>query len=166
MCNMKCTHIGIYVCTYVKCMCVHMCKVCVYICEMYTHTYMHMCTGCRRLIGCLELQIIFCKRATNYRVLLRKMTYKDKPSYASLPPCIMKCTHIRKNVCTYVKCTHVRICVCEYLKCTHVRICVCTYVKCTHVRICVCTYVRCTHVRICVCTYVKCTHVRSVCVHM
>jgi len=35
---------------------------------------------------CLELQVIFCKRATNYRALLRKMTYKDKASYASSPP--------------------------------------------------------------------------------
>jgi len=44
-------------------------------------------TGWRRLIGCLKLQFIFCKRATNYRALLRKMTYKDKQSYASSLPC-------------------------------------------------------------------------------
>ena len=75
---------------------------------LYTHTYSHThslsvtqiyvyiyrsceyadSTGWRRLIGCLKLQIIFCKRATNYRALLRKMTYEDKPSYASSPPCI------------------------------------------------------------------------------
>jgi len=46
----------------------------------------HMCdmtrsTGWWRLIGCPELQIIFHKRATKYRALLRKMTYKDKGSY-------------------------------------------------------------------------------------
>ena len=29
------------------------------------------------------MQVTFCKRATNYRALLRKRTYKDK---ASLPP--------------------------------------------------------------------------------
>ena len=29
----------------------------------------------------------FCKRATNYRALLRKMMYKDKASYESSPPC-------------------------------------------------------------------------------
>ena len=46
-----------------------------------------MYTGWRRPIGCLELQVIFCKRATNYRALLRKMTYEDKASYASTPPC-------------------------------------------------------------------------------
>jgi len=44
-------------------------------------------TGWRRPIGCLKLQDIFHKRATNYRALLRKMTYKDKASYESLPPC-------------------------------------------------------------------------------
>ena len=38
-------------------------------------------TGWRRLIGCLKLQVIFRKRAINYRVLLRKMTYEDKASY-------------------------------------------------------------------------------------
>jgi len=33
------------------------------------------------------LQVIFRKRATNYRALLRKMTYDDKASYDSTPPC-------------------------------------------------------------------------------
>ena len=45
-------------------------------------------TRWRRLIGCLKLQVIDRKRATNYRALLQKMTYKDKASYGSLPPCI------------------------------------------------------------------------------
>jgi len=43
-------------------------------------------TGWRRLIGCLKLQIIFHKRATSHRALLRKMTCKDKASYDSTPP--------------------------------------------------------------------------------
>jgi len=38
--------------------------------------------------GCLQFQVFFCKRATNYRALLRKMTYKDKASYGSSPPCM------------------------------------------------------------------------------
>ena len=38
-------------------------------------------TGWRRPTGRLKLQVIFCKRATNYRNLLRKMTCKDKASY-------------------------------------------------------------------------------------
>jgi len=33
-------------------------------------------TGWRRLVGCLKLQVIFCKRATNYRALLQKITIK------------------------------------------------------------------------------------------
>jgi len=37
------------------------------------------------LIGCFKLQVIFCKRATNYRALLRKITYRDKASYESSP---------------------------------------------------------------------------------
>ena len=40
-------------------------------------------TGWRRLIGSPKLQIIFHKRATKYRSLLRKLTYKDKRSYES-----------------------------------------------------------------------------------
>ena len=47
-------------------------------------------TGWRRLIGSLKLQIIFHKRATKYRALLRKMTYKDKGSYGSSPPCTIE----------------------------------------------------------------------------
>ena len=42
-------------------------------------------TGWRRLIGSPKLQIIFHKRATKYRSLLRKMTYEDKGSYESSP---------------------------------------------------------------------------------
>ena len=44
-------------------------------------------TGWRRPIGCLISWITFRKLATNYRALLRKMTYKDKASYDSTPPC-------------------------------------------------------------------------------
>jgi len=48
------------------------------------------CTGWQRLIGSPKLQIIFHKRATKYRSLLRKMTCKDKGSYESSPPCNMR----------------------------------------------------------------------------
>jgi len=44
-------------------------------------------TGWQRLIGSPKLQIIFHKRDTQYRSLLRKMPYKDKGSYGSSPPC-------------------------------------------------------------------------------
>ena len=43
--------------------------------------------GRRRLIGCLKLQVIFRKRATNHRALLRKIIYEDKASHDSTPPC-------------------------------------------------------------------------------
>jgi len=36
-----------------------------------------------RPIACLDLQVIFRKRASNYRALLRKMPCKDKASYGS-----------------------------------------------------------------------------------
>jgi len=39
-----------------------------------TSTAMDVSTGWRRPVGCLKLQVIFRKRATNYRALLRKMT--------------------------------------------------------------------------------------------
>jgi len=44
-------------------------------------------TGWRRLKGSPKLQIIFHKRAIKYRSLLQKMTYKDKGSCESSPPC-------------------------------------------------------------------------------
>jgi len=44
-------------------------------------------TGWRRLIGSPKVQIIFHKRATKYRSLLRKMTYQDEGSHECSPPC-------------------------------------------------------------------------------
>ena len=59
-----------------------------------THAHVKR-TGWRRLIGCLKLQVIFRKRATNHRALLQKMTYEDKASYDSTPHCNMDaCTMI------------------------------------------------------------------------
>jgi len=55
-------------------------------------------TGWRRLIGSPKLQLIFHKRATKYRALLRKMTYKDKGSYGSSPPCIHMFMY---KICTF-----------------------------------------------------------------
>ena len=90
----------------------------------YICTYILCCTGWRRLIGSPKLQIIFYKRAIKYRSLLRKMTYKDKGSYASSPPCTLHCgSHgIRYNAgyrvaktATYIN-VHICIdvCVCKY----------------------------------------------------
>ena len=48
----------------------------------HTTTQQHT-TGWRRPIESFELQVIFCKRATSYRALLRKMTYKAKTFFDS-----------------------------------------------------------------------------------
>ena len=52
-----------------------------------THRCRTSDTGWQRLVGCLALQVIFRKRATNYRALWWKMTYKDKACYDPAPPC-------------------------------------------------------------------------------
>ena len=54
-------------------------------------TATHGNTGWRRHIGCIKLKVIFRERVANYRALLRKMTYQDKASHGSLPPCIAMC---------------------------------------------------------------------------
>ena len=66
-------------------------------------------TGWRRLIGSPRLQIIFHKRATKYRSLLRKITNKDKGSYESSPPCVYMYTftlylyiYIHVHIYTYI----------------------------------------------------------------
>ena len=69
------------------CACVCVC-VCVRVCvreraDEYVGSYYRW----RILIGCLQLQVIFRKRVTNYRARLRKMTYKNKASYGSWSPC-------------------------------------------------------------------------------
>ena len=66
-------------------------------------------TGWRRLIGCLKLQVIFCKRATNFKALLRKMTYKDEASYGISPLCnVLRCLLVNTH-------THTHIYICIYL---------------------------------------------------
>jgi len=88
-----CMYIYIYICL---CICVsvsvsvshlscHWSSCVNYVC--YRVIYMYIDTGWRRLIGSPKSQIIFHKRATKYRSLLRKTTYKDKGSYESSPPC-------------------------------------------------------------------------------
>ena len=57
----------------------------------YMYTYfqggedVYNAVRCRSL--CAKEPYYFCKRATYYRALLRKETYKDEAFYASLPPC-------------------------------------------------------------------------------
>jgi len=57
-------------------------------CDSHTcHTWHMICwgTGWRRFIACLKLQVILRQRATNYRALLREMTFEDQASYDSTP---------------------------------------------------------------------------------
>ena len=62
--------------------------VCVFLSPNATaHHSGYLRTRWRRLIGSPKLQTIFHKRATKYMSLLRKLTYKDKGSYESSPPC-------------------------------------------------------------------------------
>ena len=63
-------------------------SVCIYVtwllqmwCTDESMTSKDMSTRWRRPVGCLKLQVIFRKGATDYRALLRKMTYEDKASY-------------------------------------------------------------------------------------
>jgi len=60
-----------------------------------THTQTHQIqrdthTGWRNPTEHLKLHVIFRKRATNNRALLLKMSYKDRASYGSSPPCTCK----------------------------------------------------------------------------
>jgi len=57
-------------------------------------------TGWRRPIRCLKLQVISCKRASNYRALLRKMTYKDKASMGLRHSVSLMANHADTHVCT------------------------------------------------------------------
>jgi len=64
-----------------------------YICECtYIYLYIYICP--HQLPLCL--QVIFRKRAINYRALLRKMTYEDKVPYDYTPPCILLRSRISK----------------------------------------------------------------------
>ena len=74
------------------------CHDCVHYMLYHELCMLHECTGWRRLIRSPKLQIIFHKRAIKYWSLLRKMTYKDKGSYESSPPCIINLY----NVCCIV----------------------------------------------------------------
>ena len=70
---------------------------CTHVCNIYMYGYG---AEWRRLIGCLKLQVIPPEKATNYRALVRKMTYKDKVSYESSPPCMFSVKLL--HTCAYV----------------------------------------------------------------
>jgi len=73
---------------------------------LYTsYTHINVDTGWRRCVECLKLQVSFRKRATNYRALLRKMTYQDEIS--------TPCTHIESHgyILSRIRITHTHKCV-------------------------------------------------------
>jgi len=81
----------------------HWCEgVCV--CTWVRPVYVSMDTEWRRPIGCLKLQLIFRKRAPNYRALLRKMTCKEDDS---TPP-YMCASCLDVHVMQYIVC----VCAC------------------------------------------------------
>ena len=94
------------VCVYVS-VCVHLCLF-VLVCVCMRTKWCFLPTGWRRHIGCLKLQVFFRKRATNHRALLQKMTYKNKASCASLPPCNCCLAMPRNEI--------IRLCVCLCVK--------------------------------------------------
>jgi len=63
--------------------------------ESGNHEYPGACTGWQRGIQCRNLPVSFRKRANKYRALLLKETFKDKASYASLPPCDLWCVLVQ-----------------------------------------------------------------------
>jgi len=71
-----------------ECVCMWSC-VCACVCRFNHYAYIAAThTKWRRPIGCHKLQVIYRKRITNYRALSGKLTYKDKASRESLPPCV------------------------------------------------------------------------------
>ena len=80
------------------------------------YTYMkYTYTGWRRPIGCLKLQVIFRKSATNYKVLLWKMTYQDEASYDSTPSCRLLLLLPAQDVIIYIL-VLIALCTCETKK--------------------------------------------------
>ena len=125
LCHILCVGCDMYMCMLLKYIytyvCIHMHTHVVYITVCFLASLYHSCdTGWQRLIGSPKLQIIFHKRAIKYRSLLRKMTYKDKGSYESSPPCMYM----------YV-CVCICICICMYMYVhvyVYVYICICMYI--------------------------------------
>ena len=69
-------------------------------CEPFISYICKRSTRWRRPIGYLKLQVIFRKRATNHRALLRKMTYEHRASSVTTPPCKTR-THTHASTHTH-----------------------------------------------------------------
>jgi len=75
----------------------------------------------RRCMGCVKSQVSFRTRATDYRAFLRKITYRDKVSYASSPRCmiIQECSNSPECIYVYILYMYVCICIMYVSTCTH-----------------------------------------------
>ena len=113
-----------FICTYsYVCICTYFISDRTQQTQSRTHMLLWERTGWRRPIGCLQLQVIFRKRATNHRSLSRKMTHKDKACYASWPPSTRFMTHL--YVCLSLSlyiytliCMYLYVYICAYLICS------------------------------------------------
>ena len=93
-------------CSYVYTYAIHIHIIYIYVYDIYMQVGRRgrsRCTGWQRCIGCLKLQVIFRKRATNFEALLRKMICKEKAFYASSPPCTEVHRTIASLVCRYIR---------------------------------------------------------------
>jgi len=102
--------------------------------SMYLYLCVHSDTGLQRPTGLHKLQVIFRKRVTNCRALLRKMTSKDKALCGFSPPCASNAT-IHVYVCIYMShiCTHLWIYIYMYVYTyiyvfIYIHICIYTYI--------------------------------------
>jgi len=101
-----CKKVRVRVCVYV-CVCA-----CVCVCVRVSECTFWVCNSDSTCIHIyIKLQFIFRKRATNYRALLQKMTYKDKASCGSSPPCRFCCGCVARS-CKNLACVCVCVCVC------------------------------------------------------
>ena len=108
-------------------------------------------TRWRRLIGCLKVQIIFHPRATKYRSLLQKITYTDKASYHSTPPCNSVYIHVY------------RVCISFVWTWSFAYTCLYTSIPCVYILYmytCVYTCIPCVDIKY------MCTYMHTVCVYI
>ena len=153
----KCTHVHIHLQLHLRscfvsvsfhahtsCICMYRYTGEMYTCAcMYTYNvqvYPFAGTGQRRCIRCLKLHISFRKRAINYRALLWNITYKDKASCGSEPPCsVHPQLHLLPRSFLYSTSLHVyTACIASCIYCMyrsmyllHVYVCVRTTIKYT-----------------------------------
>jgi len=130
-------------------------------CIIRTHPWqfkqstIHDATGWRRPIGCLQLQVIFSKRATNCKALCRKWPVKMRHPMGLCHPvpvrlCLCLCVFACFCVCL---CLCLRLC---FYACVWLNVCLCLYLC-----LFVCLFVRvraATGVCVCVQTYASYTN--------